>query len=189
MDRTTRRSGRSRVISTANDRIVGEVTLNPLADTGFKALGDAIERIPPAVPPNFNFTTGAYPNQLNNIGIKGNFAYVPNVGASPNGPFRFDVNTHSLLSVIDTTLKADANKTINMHLAVAQQTNPAKRFLTIPWALAFKHLADEAFVVSAASNVVFKIAVDPVTGAATVQSDPSDPTRVLEIPVGKNPRG
>ena len=42
-------------------------------------------------------------------------------------------------------------------------------------------------MVSAASNIVFKIAVDPATGAATVQSDPSDPTRVLEIPVGKNP--
>jgi YVTN family beta-propeller protein len=181
--------GKVTVISTADDRVVGEVTLNPLADSGFKAAGDAIKRISPAAPPAFDFTTGAYPNQLNNIGIKGNFAYVPNVGASPNGPFRFDVNTHSLLSVIDTTLKADANQTINMHLAVARQTNPAKRFLTIPWALAFKHLADEAFIVSAASNVVFKIAVDPVTGAATVQSDPGDRTRILEIPVGKNPRG
>jgi hypothetical protein len=153
------------------------------------AAGDAIGRITPANPPNFIFPTGAYPNQLNNIGIKGNFAFVPNVGASPNGPFRFDVNTHSLLSVIDRAANADANQTINMHLAVGQQTNPAKRFLTVPWALAFKHASDEAFVVSAASNIVFKIAVDPATGAATVQSDPSDPTRVLEIPVGKNPRG
>jgi hypothetical protein len=37
--------------------------------------------------------------------------------------------------------------------------------------------------------VVFKIKVDPATGAAEVQSDPSDSTRVLEIKVGKNPRG
>lgn len=177
------------VISTASDAIVGEITLNPLADTGFKAAGDAIARIPPATPPAFTFTTGAYPNQLNNIGIRGRFAFVPNVGASPNGPIRFDVNTQSLLSVIDMTTNVDAGRTINMHRAVALQTNPAKRFLTLPWALAFKHLADEAFVVSAASNVVFKIAVDPGTGAATVQSDPSDPTRVLEIPVGRNPRG
>ena len=44
-------------------------------------------------------------------------------------------------------------------------------------------------VVSAASNVAFKISVDPATGLAAVQSDPSDPTRVLEIAVGKNPRG
>ncbi len=31
--------------------------------------------------------------------------------------------------------------------------------------------------------------VDPATGAPAVQTDPSDPTRVLEIPTGKNPRG
>ena len=78
--------------------------INPIADTGFKATGDALARIPPgdpANPANFTFTTGAYPNQLNNIAIKGNFAFIPNTGASPNGPVRFDVNTHSLLSVID----------------------------------------------------------------------------------------
>jgi YVTN family beta-propeller protein len=183
------KAGKVTVISTGTDTVVGLVTLNPLADTGFKAAGDAIARIPPTVPPTFTFPTGAYPNQLNNIGIKGNFAFVPNTGASPNGPFRFNVNTHSLLSVIDTTSNTDANQTINMHLAVGNQMNPQRLFLTIPWALSFKHAADEAFVVSAASNVVFKIAVDPTTGAAEVQVDPSDPTRVLEIPVGKNPRG
>ncbi len=183
------KAGKVTVISTRTDAIVGEITLNPLADAGFRAAGDAIARIPPATPPAFTFPTGAYPNQLNNIGIRGRFAFVPNVGASPNGPIRFDVNTQSLLSVIDTTTNTDAQQTINMHRAVALQTNTARRFLTIPWALAFKHLADEAFVVSAASNVLFKIGVNPTTGAATVQLDPSDPTRVLEIPVGKNPRG
>jgi len=183
------KAGRVTALSAANDAVVDEITLNPLGDTGFLAAGDAIARIPPANPPAFTFTTGAYPNQLNNIGIKGRYAFVPTVGASPNGPIRFNVNTQSLLSVIDTTTNTDAQQTINMHRAVAQQTNPARRFLTVPWALAFKHLADEAFVVSAASNVLFKIAVNPGTGAATVQSDPGDPTRVLEIPVGKNPRG
>jgi len=44
-------------------------------------------------------------------------------------------------------------------------------------------------VVIAASNVVVKIAVDPVTGAATVQNDPTDATKILQVPVGKNPRG
>src|SRR5262249_17838198 len=39
------------------------------------------------------------------------------------------------------------------------------------------------------SNIVVKLAVNPVTGAATVQTDPLDSTRVLQIPVGKNPRG
>ena len=178
------------VISTNTDTVLSNVAIEPIADTGFLAAGDAIGRIPPQ--PGFTFPTGAYPNQLNNIGIRGNFAYLPNTGASPNGPFRFDVNTHSLLSVIDRSLNVDADQTINMHTAVRDQVNPPKLFITLPWAIAFKHLADEGYVISAASNIVVKLAVDPATGAATVQTDPSDPadpTRVLQIKVGKNPRG
>ena len=114
---------------------------------------------------------------------------MPNTGASPNGPVRFDVNTQSLLSVIDTAARRDAGKTINMHAAVAAQTGTPKRFITQPWAMAFKNKADEGYVISAASNILVKVKVDPNTGAATVQNDPSDSTRVLEIATGKNPRG
>src|SRR5437773_6592964 len=99
------KTGRVTVISAATDTVTGTVTLNPMADTGFKAAGDALARIPaPATPAteDFKFVTGAYPNQLNNIAIRGRFAFVPNTGASPNGPTRFNVNTQSLLSVIDT---------------------------------------------------------------------------------------
>ncbi len=181
------KAGHVTVISTATDTVLSSVTINPIADTGFKAQGDALGRVPPG--PNFVFTTGAFPNQLNNVAIKNAFAYLPNTGASPNGPVRFDVNTHSLLSVINTNTNTDAGQTINMHQAVAQQANTAKRFLTQPWAMAFKHGVNEGYVVTAASNVLIKVQVDPATGAPTVQSDPLDPTRVLEIPLGKNPRG
>lgn len=153
------KAGHVTVISTTTDTIIRQATINPLADTGFKATGDAIARIPPGDPnnpANFTFTTGAYPNQLNNIAIKGNYAFIPNVGASPNGPVRFDVNTHSLLSVIDRSTNTDAGKTINMHLAVKNQTNPAKLFNTLPWAMAFKHASNDGYVVIAASNVVIK---------------------------------
>jgi hypothetical protein len=67
------KAGKVTVISSATDTVTGTVTIDPIADTGFKATGDAIERIPPgdpANPANFIFTTGAYPNQLNNIAIK-----------------------------------------------------------------------------------------------------------------------
>src|SRR5262249_11496451 len=161
--------------------------LNPIADTGFKAAGDALARIaPPAAPTadDFKFVTGAYPNQLNNIAIRGRFAFVPNTAASPNGPVPFNVTTQSLPSVIDINARTDAGKTINMHQAVGAQTNPNKRFITQPWAMAFKHAADEAYVISAASNIMVKLKVDPTTGAATVQSDPTDTTRVLQIPAG-----
>jgi len=186
------KAGHVTVVSTATDTVTGQVTINPLADTGILATGDAIARIPPGDPTNpanFIFKTGAYPNQLNNVAIKGNFAFLPNTGASPNGPVRFDVNTQSLLSVIDRSTGLDAGQTINMHLAVKTQTNPVKLFNTLPWAMAFKHSADEGYVVIAASNIVIKVAINPTTGAATVQNDPTDPTHPLQLKVGKNPRG
>ncbi len=184
--------GRVTAISAGTDTILGGATLNPLADTGFRAAGDALARIaPPAAPvaADFRFVTGAYPNQLNSIAIRGQFAFVPSTGASPNGPTRFNVNTQSLLNVFDTATRLDTGRTINMHLAVAQQTNTTRRFITQPWAIAFKRQADEGYVVSAASNIVVKVRIDPATGAPTVQNDPTEPTRVLQIPTGKNPRG
>lgn len=181
------KAGHVTVINTGTDTVVADVTVNPLLDTGFKANGDALARIPPGA--NATFTTGAYPNQLANVAIKGNFAFLPNTGASPNGPVKFDVNTQSLLSVINRSTGQDAGQTINMHRAVAEQANPDKLFVTQPWAIAFKNFSDQAYVVSAASNHLVKLAVNTTSGAAQVQNDPLDASRVLQIKVGKNPRG
>jgi len=181
------KAGHVTVIATGSDTVTADVRVNPIADTGFKAAGDALGRIAPGTA--FTFTTGAYPNQLANAAIKGNFVFLPNTGASPNGPVRFDVNTQSLLSVINRNTVADAGQTINLHRAVAEQSNPDKLFITQPWTVAFKHAADQGYVVSAASNHLVKLAINPATGAATVLPDPLDPSRVLQIKVGKNPRG
>ena len=186
------KAGHVTIISAATNTVIGDVALNPMTNSGFLAAGDALQRIAPPANPvaaDFRFVTGAYPNQLNNIGLRGRFAFVPNTGASPNGPIRFNVNTQSLVSVIDTTTRRDAGRTINLHSAVDAQTATPKRFLTQPWAIAMKNRTDEAYVVSAASNVVVKFRFDPATGAPTVLNDPADATRVLQIPVGKNPRG
>jgi YVTN family beta-propeller protein len=45
------------VLSTANDSVAGTAILSPIADTGFRAAGDAINRIPPGT--EFTFVTGA----------------------------------------------------------------------------------------------------------------------------------
>jgi YVTN family beta-propeller protein len=180
------------VVSTSTDAVTTSIVVKPLADTGFNATGDALARVAPgdpADPANFTFKTGAYPNQFNNIAIKGNYAFLPNTGASPNGPVRFDVNTQSLLSVIHLGFNEDAGRTINMHKAVADQSNPSRLFVTQPWAMAFEHSGLDGYVVIAASNVVLKVATDSSTGAPTVQNDPTDPTKVQQINVGKNPRG
>ena len=186
------KAGLVTVVSLREEKVTGTIAIKPIADTGFKATGDAIARVaPPATvtEADFKFTTGAYPNQLNNIAIKGNFAYLPNTGASPNGPVRFDVNTQSLLSVVNRQTNLDAGRTINMHAAVRDQTATPKLFVTLPWAMAFKNRADEGYVISASSNVVIKVKIDPTTGAPTVQRDPQETTRVLQVKVGKNPRG
>jgi DNA-binding beta-propeller fold protein YncE/mono/diheme cytochrome c family protein len=179
------KSGRVTTVATATDTVTGTVAIPPLADSGFPARGDALARIPPSQ--TLTFGSGAHPNQLNQVALKGGFVYVPNTGASPNGPPRFDNNLHSLLSFFDTAGSGAAS--VNLQLAVANQAFPERRFLTVPWALAFEHGSDSGFVVSAASDVVAKVSVDPATGVPALQLDPSDPRRVLEIEVGKNPRG
>jgi len=186
------KSGRVTVLRTSDDTVVTAVELRPMRDTGFKAPGDAIARIAPPAPiteEDLKFTTGAYPNQLNNIAVKGDFAYVPSTGASPNGPVRFDVNTQALLSIVDRKTNRDTGATVNLHLAVKNQRNTTRLFLTQPWAMAFKNRTNEGYVLSAASNVIAKVTIDPTSGVPTVASDLTDPTRVLQIPAGRNPRG
>lgn len=181
-------------ISSESDSVSGQIVLKNMADTGFLATGDAIAR-QEARQRNRDgsiratFVTGAYPNQMQAIAIKNGFAYLPNVGASPNGPVRFNVNTQALLHILNTATNQDTGLTINLHKAVATQPEGTrKRFLAVPWAVAFKTNENVGYVVSAASNVLVKIAVDPSTGAATVVPSPIDQS-VLQVPVGRNPRG
>lgn len=179
-------------LSTSDDSVNGTIVLRPMADTGFLAAGDAIaKQAPPATPQpaDFRFKTGAYPNQLNSIVIKDKFAFIPSTGASPNGPTRFNVNTQSLLHVANLETRRDTEQTINMHLAVAQQPNANKLFITQPWAIAAENRENEAWVVSAASNIVVKLTINPANGAASVPRNPADNTRIMSLPTGRNPRG
>jgi YVTN family beta-propeller protein len=180
-------------ISVNTDSVGGQVVLKNLVDTGFKATGDAIakqeskEKLPDGkLKPTF--TTGAYPNQLQAIAIKGGFAYLPNVGASPNGPVAFNVNTHSLVHVLNIATNQDAAKPVNLHKAVATQPEGTRKlFPTVPWAIAFKGKENFGYVVSAASNVVVKIGVDDA-GTVTPVINPID-KRVQDISVGRHPTG
>jgi YVTN family beta-propeller protein len=169
------------------------IQLRPMADSGFKAAGDAIGRVaPPAAPvaADFRFTTGAYANQLNGLAVKDRFIYVPNTGASPNGPTRFNVNTQALVHGLEVGQEfRDTGRTINMHLAVDEQTVTPKRFPTQPWAIALKRGSDEGYVLSAASDIAVKVRTNSSTGAMTVVTNEGDGKRVANIATGKNPRG
>ncbi|PYV12345.1 MAG: hypothetical protein DMG07_17270, partial [Acidobacteria bacterium] len=67
------KEGRVTVIDANNNKILGTIVLNPLADTGFASQGSTLDRTlaPTAV------VTGAFPNLLQSIVLKGNHAYLP----------------------------------------------------------------------------------------------------------------
>ena len=124
------------------------------SNTGFKSNGSALNHVPAVDPPAFTFVTGAFPNQLNGIVLHGSRAYVPNTGASPDGPVRFNVNVQALLSVIDTSADTEGQangqpQTINLNRGINfEAAGPNKLFLAVPWAIAFKHKSDEGYVVA-----------------------------------------
>lgn len=176
--------GKVFVISTTDDsQIQGVITLSA-HDTGFAADRTAFGGTATDL-------TFAYPNQMQSIVLKNGRGYLPNIAASPEGPIRFNVDTQAYLSVFDVAAKSElSGGTINLQAAVKNQTFTPKLFLANPWAIAFKHAANEGYVVSAGSDVLAKITLDGngVPSVATVPAE-GNTTRVHTINAGKNPRG
>jgi YVTN family beta-propeller protein len=204
------KEGRVAVINVSDDKVRKLAVLNPMADTGFKSDGSALQSIPATstatgVTVTNKVTTGAFPNMMQAIVIKGSRAYLPNTCASPDGPVKFNVNIQSCLTVLDTTSDAEgavngASQSINMNrginFEVADPANELKRlFVAVPWAVAFKKNANEGFAVSLSSNVLVKVKLDrngtPSTGApaAAPAAGAPDNSGVVRILVGQGPRG
>ncbi len=198
------KEGRVNVISTASDSVIKTVVLNPIADVGFKSKGSALAcRIKGATDPTCvtnapdnSFTTGAFPNTLNSVVIKGNRAYLPNNAASPDGPVRFNVNVHGFLSVIDTTTDTEGQaggqgQTINLNRGINfEPPSEQKLFFGMAWHIAFEHNSNEGYVVASGSNFVAKVVLDE-NGTPTVNApkQAGDPGNLIRIFVGQNPRG
>jgi YVTN family beta-propeller protein len=189
------KEGRVTVISAKTDRVTGQIVLHPLANTGFNSNGSVLNHVPAANPPAFTFPTGAFPNQLNSIVIKGSHAYLPNTGASPDGPVRFNVNVQALLSVIDLGTGAEGTvggvpQTINMNRGVNFEAAATQLFFAVPWAIAFEHRREVGYAVIAGSNVVVKVDLD-ADGTPTLHAPAAaaDPGAIVRVPVGQNPRG
>ena len=186
------KEGRVTVISAGTDRVIGQVVLNPMANAGFRSNGSVLSHVPATDPPTFGFVTGAFPNQLNNIAIKGDRAYLPSTGASPDGPVRFNVNVQALLSVIDLRTDAESGaQTINMNRGINfEPPGPGKVFLGVPWAIAFEHRSNVGYAIAAASNVAVKVVLD-AGGTPTINAPAAagDPGGIVRVFVGQNPRG
>jgi YVTN family beta-propeller protein len=186
------KEGRVSVISTRLDDVEGEVVLSPQAETGFKSDGSALARIKPGT----LVDTGAFPNMLNSVVIKGNRAYLPNNAVSPDGPVRFNVNVQAFLNVIDITTDQEGQaggktQSINMNRGVNfEAAGPNKLFFAVPWHAAFKRNSNEGYVVSLSSNILVKVILDQ-NGTPTINAplQAGDPGNIRRIKVGQNPRG
>ena len=157
-------------------------------------------------PTVFDNVSGAFPNLLESITIKGNLAYVPGTCSSPNGPFRFNVNVQSCLSTIDIEQNVEAFKTLNMNVGVNFEPAGKKLFNTNPFAVAFKRSSAEGFIALAATNRLLRVTLND-DGSPTINPplNAGDPGNIIRIELkdpgeigqvdaddrsaGKNPRG
>jgi YVTN family beta-propeller protein len=182
--------GHVTVISSATDTVLGTVVLSPLADTGFRSNGSVLDRIPATDPATFTSLTGAFPNLLQGIGVKGNKVYIPNTGSSPNGPFRFNVNVQGLISVIDTTNDSEFGQSLNMNRGIPFEPTGQRLFNTNPIAIAFKNNSNEGYAALGATDRLIRVVLDANgTPSVNAPTAPVTNTPVVRISVGKNPRG
>ena len=119
------------------------IPLSPLADVGFTAdrsafcpqfnpnLHDAIfcpdvNEPDPTSNVIANDPQGAFPNQLKSAVIRGRHLYLPNIGAGPEPPIRFNVNVQALVHVVDTVTQMERQDLhVNLNAQIAQETQPA----------------------------------------------------------------
>ena len=110
---------------------ITEITLSPLADSGFTAnRANLCQLINPAAPNNTfcpdptiadatnpiiaKDPQGVFPNQLKSALVCDGKLYLPNIGAQPEPPFGFNVNVQALVHVVDTGApQEDANLHVN----------------------------------------------------------------------------
>ena len=199
------RVGRVTVIDAHWHKVIGTVILNPtLIAPFFQSDGNTLAREP--LTTTFDNRTSAFPNLLESIVIRGKFAYVTGTCSSPNGPFRFNVNVQSCLSVIDTQKDQEAFPSLNMNDGVNFEPAGVKLFNTNPFATVFKRRSREGFVAVGATNRLLRLEVDS-QGVPSINPpiNAQDPGHIIRIELkdrlelsqsdpqdvvgGKNPRG
>ncbi len=67
---------------------------------------------------------GAFPNQFYSALIRDHYLFLPNIGAGPEPPVRFNVNVQALINVVDTDAqqqRRDLNVNLNSQVAAERQ--------------------------------------------------------------------
>src|SRR5206468_2622961 len=69
---------------------------------------------------------GAFPNLLGMAIIRGTSLFLPNIGAAPEPPVKFNVNVQALVHVVDTTALAEQPaRHVNLNAEVKTEAAPA----------------------------------------------------------------
>ena len=212
------REGRVVAISAATNTIIGTATLAPMANTGFNSNGQLspgnllVPAIASTNPQTFTTPTGAYPNQLASVSIQPgqNRAYVVSTAASPNGPLRFNHMVQGLVSVFDTSTRAEitAGQTdatvrrtapLNLNQGINLSTTPApKLFMSNPVAVTWRPNGADAWIAVQHADLITRVTVDG-SGIPTINAPlAAGPSSIVRVDLqavsgtqilGKAPQG
>lgn len=162
---------------------VTRITLSSLLDSGFRATRSSFcpsahpahlanqvfcprPDLPANDPANTQNPQGVFPNQLMSALIRGNRMYVPNIGAQPEPPERFDVNVQALVHAVDTAALTEAvaehvnlNKQIDVETA-APPPSLDKTFGNDIVAIDANAAGDKFLIVSRGGNQVLRATLD-----------------------------
>jgi DNA-binding beta-propeller fold protein YncE/cytochrome c553 len=107
-----------------------------------------------------------YPNMLFGALLRGPFLYVPNVGAQPEPPVRFNSNVQALVGVLSSVTSAETPFSVNLNTFVPKETTPAtpnqsldKLFLNDIVAIDADKKGKDFLVVSRGGNFVIRASV------------------------------
>jgi DNA-binding beta-propeller fold protein YncE len=141
-----------------------------------------------------------YPNMLFSALVRGRKLYVPNEGASPEPPVRFNVNVQALVGVVDRTQGSvgaeDPNLSLNLNSQVARETQPPEAnakdtldrvFLNDVVAMDADRSGRNFLFVSRGGNYVIRAGLD---GAGKLNIlDNGTPQKALRLQTGNLPTG
>ena len=174
-------------------------------NAGFNSDGNTLAREP--LDDGVRQPTAAFPNLLESIVIRDNIAYIPNTCASPNGPFRFNVNVQSCLSTIDTSHRRGSVPDPEHERRASRSSRSAPGCSTPTRSRSRSSVgAPKGFVTLGATNRLLRVTLNdagqPTINPPTAPGDPGGIVRIElkapdEIGVadpndaigGKNPRG
>src|SRR6266446_2607141 len=133
---------------------------------------------------------GAFPTLLGSAVIRGTSLYLPNVGAAPEPPVKFNVNVQALVHVVDTASLAEQTaRHVNLNVDVKAETAPADPTASLDKLFGNDLAAIDAdaagqtfLIVSRGGNFVFKAGLD-ANGKLTLGSP------VVRFQTGNVPNG